>query len=168
MLSGTMSLAKRVHPETKMREKHGFVTAIHVPDCNDEKKKQIINNLHYYDHKTKKYELLPTKYVPPSQNFREEKEIIAGEKDFISRVVPDPLINPHSISVFQEKPRFVTDKENMLLEKAENARKQALCNKNAWYTYFKKINKSQSMAQHYPDKHNKFNGPKREESDLLQ
>ena len=96
-----MALAKRVHPETKLRERFGFVTMQKAPDCGAEKLKQANSNMYNYDLKTKKQVLKPSTWTNPVPYVhREEKEIEVGMKDFITRPKLDKLDNPKALSVF--------------------------------------------------------------------
>ena len=52
-------------------------------------------------------------YQPPRDPvFRVEKEIELGMTDFALRVKPEPFDNPHGLSAFEQRPKFLVDREN--------------------------------------------------------
>ena len=51
-------------------------------------------------------------YLDPKNHvFREEKEIELGMKDFELKVGKIEIENPHGLSVFEKKPKYLIDKE---------------------------------------------------------
>jgi len=83
-----------------------------VPDCFEDKSKLAINLTNTFDKKTGEREPKVNEYSPPKPHkYRDEAEIELGMKDFITRVQVDPIENPHGLSVFAQKPKFITDKE---------------------------------------------------------
>ena len=79
-LAGKMSLQKReFSPESKLRQRNGFVSAATVPDCFEEKKRTAIDNKYSFNTHTKKKELIPREWVNPKDPvFRKEMEIEPG------------------------------------------------------------------------------------------
>jgi len=130
-LAGTMALrAREKSPATKIRERKGFVTATVVPDCFEMRNRTAYDNMHNFNLKTKKYEKKNLEYVQPlPHEYRDLMEIEQGMTDFHLRTHPDPVENPHFLSVFQDKPKYQTDKEKADKEKAERERKLAEANK---------------------------------------
>jgi len=50
MLAATLSLSKRtISPQTKIRQRNGFVTSLTVPDCTEAKKETAFDNRCGYD-----------------------------------------------------------------------------------------------------------------------
>lgn len=69
------------------------------------------------DAKTKEKTLITGEYQnPKAYKFREEIEIEPGMKDFMLRVRPPLIDNPHNLSVFAARPKFITDKEKQVAE----------------------------------------------------
>ena len=114
-----MSLNKReFSPESKLRQRHGFVSATVVPDCFAEKNKTAIDNKYSFNLHTKKQELIPRDWVPPKDPvFRKEMEIEPGTKDFELRPKKHQIDNPNNLSVFADRPKFITEKEREIQEK---------------------------------------------------
>jgi hypothetical protein len=70
-------------------------------------------NLNKYDRKVGKSIPTANEYAAPKPPvFRTEKEIEVGMKDFERRFKPDPIENPHALSVFDQKPRYQMLKEH--------------------------------------------------------
>lgn len=118
-LAGTMSLQKREHsPESKMRQRHGFVSAAVVPDCFAEKNRTAVDNKYSYNIQQKKKELIPREWAAPKDPvFRKEMEIEPGMKDFELRPKKHQMENPHNLSVFSDRPKFLVEKEREIHEK---------------------------------------------------
>lgn len=99
-------------PQSKLRERKGFVTATKVPDNFDLKNEKALDEMYKRDAKTKSKTLITEQYKNPKDyKFREEVEIEPGMKDFLLRVRPPPIDNPHNLSVFAARPKYITDKE---------------------------------------------------------
>lgn len=59
ILCTTMALKNRkASPQSKIKERHGFVTAAKVPDCMDEKKRIAYDQMLGFNLKTRKQEML--------------------------------------------------------------------------------------------------------------
>ena len=84
ILCATMALKNRVaSPQTKIKERHGFVTAAKVPDCTDEKKRIAYDQMLGFNLKTRKREMMSQEYSPKKDHkFREDIELAQGAKDF--------------------------------------------------------------------------------------
>lgn len=131
MLAGTMQLNKRtVSPQTKIKERNGFLAGQRMPDCFQAKKEHANEKLFGFDLRSKTKEKLPQEYNDPKPHqYRDLKEIIPGTKDFELRFKVDPIDNPKGLSVFADKPKFIVDKEKELLEREERDRKWRLARK---------------------------------------
>lgn len=80
--------------------------------------------MYTFNLKTNKPEKLSQEYQNPKDPvFRDLKEILPGMKDFELRFKVDQIDNPHGLSVFVDKPRFIVEKEKELKEKEEKERK---------------------------------------------
>lgn len=78
-----------------------------MPDCFASKKDKAYDNLHGFNLKTKKTELLSQEYEnPKTHQFRDLKEIVPGMKDFTLRPKIDQIENPKGLSAFIEKPKY--------------------------------------------------------------
>ena len=87
-------------------------------------------------------------------------EIEPGMKDFELRPKKHEIENPHNLSVFADRPKFITDKERELNEKYLADQKFAASGKpHDFIKYYKLQPKRIPMSQAYKDKHNKVNGP---------
>ena len=83
-----------------------------MPDVFEDKSKLASDNTNTFDKRTGERKPKANEYSPPKPHrFRDEAEIELGMKDFITRVKIDPIENPHALSVFAQKPKFITDKE---------------------------------------------------------
>lgn len=113
MLAGTMLLQKReFSPESKIRQRVGFVNAPVVPDCFAEKNKTAIDNKFSFNTTARKRELVPREWIAPRDPvFRQEMEIEPGMKDFVLKPKKERMENPNNISVFNNKPNFITKRE---------------------------------------------------------
>ena len=88
------------------------MTAARVPDNFDLKNNKAIDEMYKVDSKTKDKSLITEEYQnPKGHKFRDEMEIEPGMKDFMLRVRPPPIDNPHNLSVFAARPKYITDKE---------------------------------------------------------
>lgn len=66
----------------------------------------------------------PNEYSPPKDPvFRQEKEIERGMIDFHLRVKPEPMPNPHGLSVFEQRPKFLVDRDKKFQSMADSAEK---------------------------------------------
>ena len=93
------------------------MTATKVPDNFDLKNDKAIDEMYKKDAKTKEKTLITGEYQnPKAYKFREEIEIEPGMKDFMLRVRPPAIDNPHNLSVFAARPKFITDKEKQVAE----------------------------------------------------
>jgi len=155
-------MSKRVaSPESRIRERKGFVTAAVVPDCFKQKNIIAADNMHGFNQQTKKRELLSQEYVPPKDHkFRDEKEIERGMQDFLLRSKLPLMENPHGLSAFAEKPKYQQVEERRIQEKEEIARGLAAAGKpHEWRQYHKLPHKKTDMSLSFPDRFNKVNGP---------
>jgi hypothetical protein len=112
-LAGTMALKNRaISPQSKIRERKGFVTATMVPDVFADKNRKVIDEKNRVDKATGKLIPIVSEYVAPKDpKFRDEFEVEPGKKDFLLRTKPPAIDNPHGLSVFASRPKFITDKE---------------------------------------------------------
>jgi hypothetical protein len=98
-------------PQSKIRERKGFVTATRVPDNFAYKNKKAIDEMYKVDKKAGSKTLITREYEnPKAHKFRDELEIEPGMKDFTLRVRPPQIDNPHNLSVFAARPKYLTDK----------------------------------------------------------
>lgn len=118
-LAGTMSLKKRViSPQSKIRERKGFVTATMVPDVFADKNRKAIDEKNTKDKKTGQLIPIISEYVQPkAYQFRDEFEVEPGKSDFLLRTKPPAINNPKGLSVFAARPKYITDKEKQMAEK---------------------------------------------------
>jgi len=79
--------------------------------------------------------------------------------DFNLRPKIDVFENPHGLSVFSARPKYQTDKEKELFEKAEIKRKLLEANPTPWKMYHKLPPIHENITQKFPDVHNKHSGP---------
>lgn len=135
-----MALSRRTtSPQSKIRERVGFVTATRVPDVFEDKCKKGHNDMtvynpqvHYRVPKVQEYE------NPKDPVFRDEKEIEPGMKDFELRFKPDPMENPHFLSVFDKLPRYHADRARHFAQKDDEIEKFLAAGKpHDWYKYHK-------------------------------
>ena len=169
-LAGTMALkAREKSPQTKIRERNGFVTATRVPDCFEDKlaSAKALNNK--YDKKSQSMVPVQNEYVmPAAHKFRDEFEVEIGMKDFLLRTKPPKIDNPHFLSVFDKKPKYHAEREKMLFEKKEAIDKFLAANKpHDWKKYHDLPEKLIPMSQQFQDHHNKWNGKTKEEAQFL-
>ena len=120
-LAGTMALRDRlIAPQEQIKARKGFVTATKVPDCFNAKMTTEKFNNNYVDKKTGQKINLRGEYSPPKPHkYRDEVEIEPGMKDFELRFKVDKMENPHGLSVFAQRPRYITDKEKAMQEKQD-------------------------------------------------
>jgi hypothetical protein len=118
-LAGTMSLKSRVKsPQSRIRERKGFVTATMVPDVFADKNRKAIDEKNTVDKKTGTLIPIINEYVAPkAYKFRDEFEVELGMKDFLLRTKPPAIDNPKGLSVFAARPKYITDKEKTMAEK---------------------------------------------------
>jgi hypothetical protein len=82
------------------------------------KKETAFDNRCGYDKARKRRIQLSQDYANPKDpKFRPGFEIEPGMKDFNLRPKIDVFENPHGLSVFAARPKFLTDKENADAEK---------------------------------------------------
>jgi hypothetical protein len=130
-----MSLKKRItSPQTKIRERKGFVTATMVPDCFADKNRKAIDEMNT---KTKSGVLVPILneyFASKAHKFRDEFEVEVGMVDFLLRTKPPIMDNPKGLSVFAARPKYITDKEKETAEKELALKKFMLAGKpHDWY-----------------------------------
>lgn len=169
-LAGTMSLQKREHsPESKIRMRNGFVNTVVMPDCFHEKVRTAIDNKYAFNTTTRKKELLPRDWVPPTDpEFRKEAEIEPGMHDFILRPKAIPLENKHGLSAFNNKPKYIEEKRRANEDKIQALQKFLAADKpQDWQKYHDLEPKKVPLAQHFPDSHNKAKGPTKATSQFL-
>ena len=101
-LAGTMALgARKLSPQSKIRQRNGFVTATRVPDVFEDKSRLAKGAFNKLNKKTGVMVPESNEYSPPKAHvFRVEKEIEQGMKDFATRVKPVAIENPHGLSAF--------------------------------------------------------------------
>lgn len=139
-LAATMALSKRTaSPQSRIRERAGFVTATRVPDVFADKCKKGVDDMTVY---SKKHGMRVPKVQeyenPKDPVFRVEKEIEPGMKDFELRFKPDPMDNPHFLSVFDKKPKYHTDRAKKIAEQNEAIEKFLAAGKpHDWIQYHK-------------------------------
>ena len=170
-LAGTMSLrARQYSPQSKIRQRKGFVTATKVPDCFNAKVTVEKFNNNLVSKRTGKSESLRVEYSPPkAHKFRDEVEIEPGMSDFALRFKVDKMDNPHALSVFAARPRFITDKEKSKMEQQEAIDKFLAAGKpHDWLQYHKLPSRLEPITSTFPDIHNKVPGSKPENSQFLQ
>ncbi len=100
----------------------------------------------------------PNEYLDPKNpKFRDEFEVIGDMKDFQLRIQPQTIDNPHGLSVFQQIPKFIIEKENELIEKQEALRKTQEAKKpHDWIKYHKLPEVLTQISADFKDKHNKL------------
>lgn len=96
-------------------------------------------------------------YDPKNPKFREEFEVIGDMKDFQLRIKPQIIDNPHGLSVFQQIPKFITEKEKEVTDKQEAIRKfQEAKKPHDWIKYHKLPEVLTQISADFKDKHNKL------------
>lgn len=143
-LAATMSLMKRKKsPESKIRERKGFVTAARVPDVFEDKSKKAHHDITEWSRAHKQRVPKVDEYENPKPPvFRDEKEIEPGMKDFELRFKPDPVENPHFLSVFNKLPKYHFEREKHAAEKNEALQKFLAAGKpHDWSKYHDLPNK---------------------------
>lgn len=87
-LAGTMSLKTRtISPQSRIKERNGFVTVPRVPLVNDDKKKEAKKKLNKWNKESGQFKPVPNEYSPPKPHqYREVYEVPIGQKDFVLRV----------------------------------------------------------------------------------
>jgi hypothetical protein len=90
----------------------------------------------------------PVKYSneysdPKNHIFRDEKEIEIGMKDFELRVGKINIENPHGISVFEKRPRFLIEKEK---EKSLKKERSSSAFSRNWLKSMAKTRRQNSSA----------------------
>jgi hypothetical protein len=122
MLAGTMSLLKRpCSPLSKLKETRGMVTVKRVPDIFEQKNALV------------QKELPKTEYEFKNQRpheFKNYDTLLFNQKDFRLRTKPDPIDNPHNLSVFEKKLKSTFDREQAKQKREEE--KKALEGKDQW------------------------------------
>ena len=144
-----MSLrSRKMSPQSKIRERNGFVTSKVVPDCFEAKKSKALDDMHAFDLKTNTSFLLSQHYKPPKPHrFRDEVEIEPGMVDFMLRSKPPGIENPNGLSVFCDKPKYISDKRRAEEQKAEELRLLKEANKpQEWLKYYKLNHKKVEMT----------------------
>jgi len=164
-LAGTLTLLKREKsPQTKIRERKGFVTAMTVPDVFADKVKIAEDTLNRIDRKTGVKIPHVNEYDPPKDHkFRDEAEIEIGMNDFMlpPRIHAPAMENPHGLSVFAQRPKFITDKEKAKAEQQEAEEKFLAAGKpHDWIKYHKLPEKLLPVSGSFKDRHNKVTGGK--------
>jgi hypothetical protein len=108
-----------------------------VPDNFDYKTAKAIDEMYKFDKKTGEKTLSTKQYEnPKNHKFRDEVEIEPGMKDFILRVRPPLIDNPHNLSVFASRPKYITDKEKLKAEEQKAADDFAAAGKpHDWLKY---------------------------------
>lgn len=87
------------------------MTATRVPDVFEDKSLLAKVSYNKFDKKVGKHIPVAKEYEAPKPPvFRTEKEIELGMKDFERRFKPDPIENPHNLSAFDSKPKFIAEK----------------------------------------------------------
>ena len=95
---------------------------------------------------------------PKNHIFRDEKEIEIGMKDFELRVGKINIENPHGISVFEKRPRFLIEKEKEKALKKEIVEKFLAANKpHDWIKYHKLAPKILPLSSSIKDAQNNEN-----------
>jgi len=114
-----MALKQRViSPQSKIRERKGFVTATMVPDVFADKNRKAIDEKNTINKKTGALIPIINEYErPKAHKFRDEFEVELGMKDFLLRTKPPMIDNPKGLSVFAARPKYITDKEKLMGEK---------------------------------------------------
>ena len=125
MLAATMSLkTRKMSPQSKIRERKGFVTASRVPDCFEDKANLAKSLLMKKDRATGMFRPRVNEYSPPRDHvFRQEKEIERGMIDFHLRVKPEPIPNPKGLSAFEQRPKYQVEYEKKRWQEQEDFEK---------------------------------------------
>ena len=91
LLAGAMLLAQRkMSPESKIRERNGFVAGQLLKDCGEMKMDRVKDNMVTYNLKTRKYEPRNLEYKEPKPfEHRDLLEIVPPKVDFELRSKPD-------------------------------------------------------------------------------
>ena len=149
---------RKMSPQSKIRERNGFVTATRVPDCFEDKAALAQSFYSRPDRATKQRVPVPNEYAAPQDPvFRDEKEIVAGMVDFHTRVKLDPMLNPHGLSVFASKPKYLVDADTKRQREEESAEKyQRLGQGVDWRAYHRVPELKTDIAAGFKDKHNRF------------
>ena len=158
-LAATMALQNRKKsPQSKIRDRQGFVTATRVPDVFEDKQRLAKAHWSKLNKKTGQYVPDPHEYSPPKDHvFRVEKEIEVGMQDFKTRIRPEQIDNPHFLSAFDQRPRYQTEKEKRIADKLEAEEKFAKAGKpHDFIRYNKMPDKLTQISAGFKDKHNKF------------
>jgi hypothetical protein len=83
------------------------VAGVRPPDCFAAKKVAAKDRKYGFNQQTKKSELLGQEYEDPkAHEFRDLKEIVAGDKDFELRPRAARMENPFALTAFAEKPKY--------------------------------------------------------------
>ena len=78
------------------------------------KKDLAYDQMYGYNLKSKQTVKLPQEYDDPKPHeYRKMREILPGEADFNLRFKVDEIENPKGLSVFADKPKYITDKEKV-------------------------------------------------------
>lgn len=98
-----MALNKRqMSPQSKIRQRKGFVTATRVPDCFERKASLALTEWTVPVRGSLQRKPRVDEYAnPKAPVFRVEKEIEPGMKDLELRIKPDQIENPYGLSVFE-------------------------------------------------------------------
>ena len=158
-LAATIALKNRkMSPQSKIRQRKGFVTATRVPDVIEDKLGLAKSNWTVRDKKTGQRVPKVYEYQPPRDPvFRVEKEIELGMTDFALRVKCDPVDNPHGLSAFEQRPKYQVDLENKEMREREAIDKfNRLGQDQDWGRYFKLPESKVDIGAAFRDKHNKL------------
>lgn len=140
-----------------------------MPDNFDYKTAKAIDEMYKVSKKTGEKTLITTEYEnPKSHKFRDEVEIEPGMTDFMLRVRPPPIDNPHNLSVFAARPKFITDKEKQKEEEKLAEDKFAAAGKpHDWLKYHDLNHRYIPVSKQFDDKHNKVAGKTKEATEFL-
>lgn len=141
-----------------------------VPDVFHEKVKTAVDHKYSFNLTTRRRTLIPRDWLPPKDPvFREEFEVQPGRADFNLRPRKLQMENPHNLSVFQVKPKYIAEREKADNEKADALQKLLEAGKpHDWIKYHDLEHKKTPIAQQFPDVHNRLSGSVKLKSQFLE
>lgn len=141
-LAGTMALkTRKMSPISKLRETRGIVTIKRVPDVAESK--LALASIE------QKKEARPEYTDPKDYEFINYDTLAFGQKDFVKLSKPDPIENPHALSVFDTKPKHYAEKAQMLAAKKIEA--DIVASREKWEWSHKLAPSYQPMSSKVPD-----------------
>jgi hypothetical protein len=100
--------------------------------------------------------------------FRDAKEIEVGMKDFMLSFKIPTMDNPHGLSVFDTRPKYISEKERQLAQSQDDMEKTMKAGKpHDFIKYHKLPMKKMPISQKFGDIHNKLTGSAQEATQFL-